>query len=181
MKHKNTKDLTGKTFGKLTVLKQLQSVKYGKNNSTMTKWLCQCECGSTIEVFGNALRRGQLSCGCVNSKGEEAVSKCLSEMGIHFSRQYFFPDLTSEFGRPLFFDFAVWKDGELSLLEYQGIQHFVPQPNHFGDYQRNITDVLKKEYCMEHKITLHEIRYDDDVNQRIYELYGNPVPSTQNA
>ena len=174
-KLRNLKDLTGKHFGKLVVIKQLESAKYGK--STMTKWLAKCECGSTIEVFGNALRKGQISCGCCNSKGEEEIAKLLSDLNIDFKRQYTFNDLTSVSGKKLPFDFAIIQNGKLSLLEYQGIQHYIPQKNHFGDYQRNITDKAKRDYCTKHNIVLNEVRFDEDIQSRIMELYGNPVPS----
>ena len=52
------KDLTGKKFGKLTVIKQMPS-----NNRT--NWLCQCECGNTVIVTTENLTSGNTtSCGC---------------------------------------------------------------------------------------------------------------------
>lgn len=56
-------DLTGQTYGKLTVIE-----KYGKKNyngHTQTTWLCKCECGNFTEATTNALRTGKkVSCGC---------------------------------------------------------------------------------------------------------------------
>ena len=34
-------DMTGQTFGKLTVLSRAENDKYGK-----AQWLCQCQCGN---------------------------------------------------------------------------------------------------------------------------------------
>lgn len=52
-------DLTGQRFGMLTVLRRAES-RNGK-----VCWTCRCECGSTIEVSGNNLKRGHtVSCGC---------------------------------------------------------------------------------------------------------------------
>lgn len=52
-------DLTGKTFGRLTVVKRAES------ETGQAKWLCKCECGNECVVFGNNLRRGHtISCGC---------------------------------------------------------------------------------------------------------------------
>lgn len=54
-------DLTGKKFGKLTVIKKEKS----KNNHTM--WLCKCDCGKEKIVGGNELKSGNTkSCGCYN-------------------------------------------------------------------------------------------------------------------
>ena len=52
-------DLTGQRFGMLTVLRRAES-RNGK-----VCWTCRCDCGSTIEVSGNNLKRGHtVSCGC---------------------------------------------------------------------------------------------------------------------
>ena len=52
-------DLTGKVFGRLTVIKEA-----GRNNSSLL-WLCRCECGVEKIIQGNHLKEGKiLSCGC---------------------------------------------------------------------------------------------------------------------
>lgn len=51
-------DLTGKRFGKLTVL-SLHDKFYSKNGRLRRRWLCQCECGHQIIADGDYLRRGQ--------------------------------------------------------------------------------------------------------------------------
>ena len=56
------KDLSGRRFGKLTVIKRIGTSSYGQ-----PKWFCVCDCGITKEVFGNSLRSGAtLSCGCLH-------------------------------------------------------------------------------------------------------------------
>ena len=56
------KELTGKTFGRLTVLQYHSTNKYGK-----ALWLCQCECGQRKIVIGENLNAGRTqSCGCYN-------------------------------------------------------------------------------------------------------------------
>lgn len=55
-----TIDLTGRTFGRLTVIKRSGVDKYGK-----AQWECQCSCGNTKIINGNNLRSGgATSCGC---------------------------------------------------------------------------------------------------------------------
>lgn len=51
-------DLTGKRYGKLTVLYRVD--KRGKNSC----WYCKCDCGVEKEISAVALKRGQQSCGC---------------------------------------------------------------------------------------------------------------------
>src|SRR5690348_8531322 len=60
------KDLTGKTFGTLTVLKLFEVKRYksGKNQQTKAYWSCECECGKTKIIRGEHLTSGRtISCG----------------------------------------------------------------------------------------------------------------------
>lgn len=55
------KDLTGKVFGKLKVIERDSNKKLG------TRWLCNCECGTTVSIFTTSLTRTNrptTSCGC---------------------------------------------------------------------------------------------------------------------
>lgn len=52
-------DLTGRTFGRLTVSSEHRSVK------RRTFWTCQCDCGNLTEVTATNLKVGNTkSCGC---------------------------------------------------------------------------------------------------------------------
>lgn len=60
---KLVKDLTGQTFGRLSVVKLLGKRVNHKNRVMF--WFCQCQCGNKVEVAGSDLRRGNTqSCGC---------------------------------------------------------------------------------------------------------------------
>ena len=61
-------DLTGKKFGKFTVLKRVDPPENAK--VTGSYWLCQCECGNTrILRAADINRENQLSCGeCSKNK-----------------------------------------------------------------------------------------------------------------
>lgn len=55
------KDLTGKKFGRLTVLYRLYN--YHKRDSVY--WICMCDCGNLVEVSGANLKKNNTkSCGC---------------------------------------------------------------------------------------------------------------------
>jgi hypothetical protein len=55
-------DLTGRTFGRLTVLRRILPNSRGK-----VKWVCRCVCGKSVVVAGTALKSGNTtSCGCYN-------------------------------------------------------------------------------------------------------------------
>jgi hypothetical protein len=55
-------DLTGKKFGRLTVLKRAKN-----DDSGNTRWKCRCDCGNEKIIQGGCLKNGtQVSCGCFN-------------------------------------------------------------------------------------------------------------------
>lgn len=55
-------DLTGKRFGRLTVISLGKKLPNG-----LSTWMCQCDCGKTKEARGALLRKGATqSCGCLN-------------------------------------------------------------------------------------------------------------------
>lgn len=56
-------DLTGKVFGRLTVIKRVE------NKGGDVQWLCQCECGNSVVVASKSLKSGNTkSCGCLKSE-----------------------------------------------------------------------------------------------------------------
>lgn len=57
-------DLTGKTFGRLTVIERAENSK-----SKKVRWLCKCECGNEKIIIGDNLKKGKtFSCGCFRSE-----------------------------------------------------------------------------------------------------------------
>lgn len=56
-------DLTGKTFGRLTVISRAE------NKGSDVQWLCHCNCGNSIVVASKSLKSGNTkSCGCLKSE-----------------------------------------------------------------------------------------------------------------
>ena len=63
-------DLTGRKFGRLTVVGYAASMPNGQ-----LKWHCRCECGATRVVYGVHLNRGKTrSCGCYNNEVHSTLS-----------------------------------------------------------------------------------------------------------
>lgn len=63
-------NLTNKTFGRLTVLKEVPSTR------KESRWLCQCECGNYVELRGSALTSdGTKSCGCLAIESAKNVAE----------------------------------------------------------------------------------------------------------
>lgn len=68
-------DLTGQTFGRLTVL------RYSHSEGGYRLWVCKCLCGNEIIVFGRRLSRGdKKSCGCLRGatlKNKNKANICI--------------------------------------------------------------------------------------------------------
>ena len=57
--------LTGKRFGRLTVIEYVRTSE--KNRSAI--WKCKCDCGLVVEVEAKSLKSGNTqSCGCLVKK-----------------------------------------------------------------------------------------------------------------
>ncbi|MFF0512443.1 hypothetical protein [Streptomyces sp. NPDC004250] len=72
----NKIDLTGQTFGRLSVVKEAGRTPQGRGT-----WRCRCECGTEKDIVGNSLRSGTTrSCGCLRPGGRTH--------GMHGTRVY---------------------------------------------------------------------------------------------
>ena len=108
----------------------------GKNVGHL--WRCRCDCGNEKITNSNYLRFGRVkSCGCMISAGEAETEALLNQKKVKHTRQYLFPDLVSDSGNYLMFDFAIKDDDDslICLIEYQGVQHYDPDMD-FGKQQR---------------------------------------------
>jgi len=74
-------DLTGQSFGRLTVIRRAENTSSGR-----TRWLCRCDCGNKCTPWTLTLRNGTCtSCGCYN---RELVNKLTSSHKMSSSREY---------------------------------------------------------------------------------------------
>lgn len=63
-------DLTGKKYGKLTV------IKFIERKDTSYYWLCKCECGNEKIVTASNLKKGSYKrCGCLREEQKEKRKK----------------------------------------------------------------------------------------------------------
>lgn len=82
-------DLTGKTFGRLTVIKRAEDYIRPNGNHSV-RWLCKCSCEENkyVVVLGQLLRSGSTkSCGCLHN-----------EMLSDERKKYNTYDLSGEYG-----------------------------------------------------------------------------------
>lgn len=147
-------DLTSQRFGKLLASSLSGKQDKHKNNY----WLCRCDCGNTIEVVATSLISGNTnSCGCLNSYKEFEIAQILNQYNIEFVQQYTFDDLIGQSSK-LRFDFALFNQSHLiGLIEYQGIQHYIPIDDFGGIAKFNLQiqyDQKKMDYCQLNDIPL---------------------------
>jgi len=66
-------DLTGRSVGKLTVIRRDGFELTGSARSKQPYWACRCDCGRWTRVAGFNLRSHHTqSCGCLNSEVQQA-------------------------------------------------------------------------------------------------------------
>ena len=67
-------NLTGKRYGRLTVLYRCDPPSTVSTKSTQTYWLCKCDCGKYIATRTGALNtNGVKSCGCLQKEASARV------------------------------------------------------------------------------------------------------------
>lgn len=156
----NAKDMSNYEDENLKVLK-----REGSDAQGIALWSCICKhCGNTFTTRGSNIRNKAVqSCGCVHSLNERKITQMLLENNVAFNTQYTFDDLKDVNNGFLRFDFAIFKNGNLShLIEYNGLQHYEKPEGRWGEEYNNLVenDKRKIQYCKEHNIELRIIKYD---------------------
>lgn len=152
------RDLTGQRFGKLTVVGDSGRRRAAQGGIL---WTCRCDCGQEKAVRQDALTGGRTtSCGCVASRGNEAIARLLRQGGIPFQPEYSPEDLE---GRRRF-DFAVFQGERLAYcIEYDGVLHFTYSGKGWDTEERyegtKQADQIKNAYCAQRGIPLLRIPY----------------------
>jgi hypothetical protein len=73
MKKIKIEDYVGLKYGRLTILREGNSIKYSK--TIMKKVFCKCDCGNEKEIDLNSIKRGKSkSCGCLNKELSKKTS-----------------------------------------------------------------------------------------------------------
>ena len=172
--------MTGCVFGKLTVIKQIDSY-INPSGRKLIQYECECECGRHILALANTLRSGDVtSCGCsVNSKGENKVMKWLEKHNIKYELHKSFSDCLSDAGYRLNFDFYL--PTIHTLIECNGIQHYEAVEFFGGEEQLKLQqqyDAIKERYaihngfkylvldCRRNKLPLIESELSEFFNKR---------------
>lgn len=80
-------DLTGKVFGRLTVIEKAERAITPKGRE-LIRWICSCTCGNTFNASHEALKYGDsLTCGCVPPEFADSEFKNKSEIFAFKAKQ----------------------------------------------------------------------------------------------
>ena len=105
-------DLTGRTFGRLTVIRQVEDCVRA-NGKHMPQWLCECSCSehNKIIVLGHSLKTGNTrSCGCIQKEiasiqGKNRIKRNKYDPIIHIDNNgSYMIGYTSNTNMPFYFD-----------------------------------------------------------------------------
>lgn len=83
------KDLTGKRFGRLTVIKQTEDY-ISPAGTHYAMWECQCDCGSTpiVSTGSNLTQKHVQSCGCLNKEIASISHKKYNNYQLNLKDEY---------------------------------------------------------------------------------------------
>lgn len=80
-------DMIGKVFGRLQVMKQVDSPK---ENAREAWYFCHCQCGNSITTRGTSLRRGiTTSCGCLRKEVTRKRNEFFADENYNLSGKRF--------------------------------------------------------------------------------------------
>lgn len=164
---KYVNDLTGNKYGLLQVIQRAENLIY--NNESYVAWKCRCECGNVVTVAGTNLKNGTTkSCGCTNSIGEALILRYCLQNSLLYKRSARFEGCRDKYPLPFDFVFYNHENDPVLALEFDGIQHYIPQRwskeisdsimmNDFYQLQRR--DKIKTDFCKNNHIPLIRIPY----------------------
>ena len=146
-------------------VKKLTSAEYevlGEFKSTMAKILMKhIHCGYEYMVTpGKFISSGRRCPRCRHDGSilADDVERFLLSYGLEYKREYRIENCRHIL--PLPFDFAIFKDGDVVLIEVDGLQHFRQKHGRLGkldEIMRN--DAIKTKYANDNGITLIRIPY----------------------
>ena len=127
-------DLTGKTFGRLTVIARAE------NKGKRVQWKCHCECGNICVVQGGNLKSGHAqSCGCLQKERVAEANKMHKTHGMARSKIYqTWYDIKRRCFAPNNKSYANYGGRGITLYapwvnSFQAFYKYVSQLEHFGE------------------------------------------------
>lgn len=161
---KISKDISGMTFGYLSVIKRdwESGMKKGKH----ARWFCKCAlCGNIESISSQILiKYGKDRCRKCSgmSNGEKKICDLLDDMNIEYDNNSGYKDcIYPETNARLRFDFVIHTDPEY-IIEFDGIQHFKEIKSwetKTNLKERQSRDSFKDKWCANNNVPLIRIPY----------------------
>lgn len=170
----NTKNWSGyiSKYG-IELIKQSHK---NKNN----QWIWECRCGLCDEIFfalPAKIASGHItSCGCrTRSSKEQFIKSIFDKYNIDYIEQYRFSDCKNKYTLP--FDFAIFKNDKLThIVEYDGIQHYIPVDLFGGEeslVETKQRDAIKNDFCKANNLNLLRLPYyltEEEIEEKILNI-----------
>lgn len=155
-------------------IKQAKKVHDGKYDYSKVRYtgcrnkiIITCPKHGDFEQDPNSHLQGRGCPACQESHGEKLIRKILRQSKIKFRQEKIFDDCRDK--RVLRFDFYL--PDKNTCIEFQGQQHYILEPffekegNGLEDRKRR--DQIKRDYCKLHGIILLEIKYTDNIVEKL--------------
>jgi len=168
--------LTNEEFIEKSILINGDKYSYEKCNyvSNKNKVIITCKKHGDFKQVANQHLSGSGCSRCKESIGEYKIEQFLILKKLKYKKQYMFEDL--KYKKNLKFDFAIFSEEKLNfLIEFNGEQHYLFRGQYgmsrFDFDEILFRDKLKMEYCEKNKIKIFIIRYDEDLDLRLSEIF----------
>ena len=141
-------------------------------DGTKNKVKIKCATHGVFEQSPDNHMQGKGCPSCKESSGEREINDFLNKINITFIREYTFDDC--KYKKLLLFDFYL---PEYNMcIEYDGDQHYIVNEFFGGEKafkETQIRDNIKNEHCKNNNIRLLRIRYDENIEEKLNELFQN--------
>lgn len=128
-------DLTGKTFGRLRVLRRAEDYISPKGFHR-TQWLCECSCEKKTQliVIGNNLIKGfTRSCGCIHDERASELGKSQKKFNTYIDKGDYYDVLTDK-GNHFFIDKEDKEKVDMYYWEFNSQGHVVHRLHPSGKF-----------------------------------------------
>lgn len=128
-------DLTGKTFGRLKVLRRAEDYISPKGYHR-TQWLCECSCEKKTQlvVIGNNLIKGSTrSCGCIHDERASELGKSQKKFNTYIDKGDYYDVLTDK-GKHFFIDKEDKEKVDMYYWEFNNQGHVVHRLHPSGKF-----------------------------------------------
>jgi hypothetical protein len=126
-------------------------------------WICsKCQYSWQANISNRARLKNSSGCTkCNRSKGENKTESLLKQYNISYQTQYRIKEC--RYINQLIFDFAIWQDNKLRLIEFNGKQHYMICSGFYSCKKqlkiRQKRDKIKFKFCTKNNIPLLIIPY----------------------